>query len=413
MTKRKVVITGLGVIAANGISKTKFWEANVRGESGVDRIASFDASQYQTKIAAEVKDFNPADFMAELTARHCDRFSQFAIGCAKMAKDDSALKLDEQDPERIGVVMGSGLGGMFFYEKQLLVIQEKGPSRCNPRSVPRIMPNAPAAEVAIELKLKGPNLAVAAACASGNHALGQAFELIRRNKADIMFSGGTESPIIPYTFAAFDTLRVMSRRNDSPREASRPFDKERDGFVMGEGAAVLVLEELQHALKRNAPIYAEIIGYGLNSGAYHMVIPAPEGEDAARTMALALKDAGIKPRDVDYINAHGTSTSLNDKTETQAIKKVFGEYAHKIPVSSTKSMIGHAVGAAGAIEAAVCCLTIQNNVIAPTINYKNPDPDCDLDYVPNQARTQKVNVALSNSFGFGSNNATLIFRRYQ
>ncbi len=413
MEKRRVVITGLGVVAANGIGKDEFWQANIHGKSGVDLITAFDPSQYQTRIAAEVKGFDPLKFMDSLTASKSERFSQFAIGCAKMAKDDSGLKLDQEDSHRIGVVIGSGLGGMFFYEKQIIRIYENGPKKTNPRSVPRIMPNAPSAEVSIELNLKGPNLTIATACASGTHSLGQAYQLIHENKADVIFAGGTEATIVPYTFAGFDALRVMSRRNDIPQEASRPFDKERDGFVMGEGAAVLILEDLQHALKRNAPIYAECIGYGLTSGAYHMVIPVPGGEDAASTMAMALEDAGIKPQDVGYINAHGTATVMNDKAETRAIKKVFGAHARKIPISSTKSMIGHAIGAAGAIEAIVCCLTIQHNIIPATINYKCPDPECDLDYVPNHARDQKVDVVLSNSFGFGSNNATLIFRRYE
>ncbi len=413
MQKRRVVVTGLGVVAANGIGKDEFWQANINGKSGVGLITSFDASQYETRIAAEVKDFDPVKYMSGLTAARCDRFSQFAISSAKMARDDSSLDLEKADRRRIGVITGSGLGGMFFYEKQIVKIFKTGPQRANPRSVPKIMPNAPSGEIAIELGLKGPNLTVSTACASGTHAVGQACQLIRADKADIIFACGTEAAIVPYTFAGFDVLRVMSRRNESPQEACRPFDKERDGFVMGEGGAVLILEELQHALKRNATIYAECIGYGLTSGAYHMVIPAPEGEDAANTMALALEDAGIKPRDVDYINAHGTSTLLNDKAETQGIKKIFGEYAYKIPISSTKSMIGHSIGAAGAMEALVSCLVIQKNIIPPTINYKTPDPECDLDYVPNEARAELVDIVLSNSFGFGSNNATLIFRRYK
>lgn len=412
MDKRRVVITGLGVVSANGSGKKEFWEANIKGRSGVDVIKSFDASEYQTKIAAEIKDFDPLKFMAELTARKTDRFSQFAISCARMAENDSNLELEKEDMNSLGVVIGSGLGGMFFYEKQIAVIYESGIKKAHPSSVPRVMPNAASSQVAIELNLRGPNLTVTTACASGNHAIGQAYELILQNKAEIIFAGGTEATIIPFTFAAFDALRVMSKRNDAPPQASRPFDGKRDGFVMGEGAAILILEELNHALKRNAFIYAEIIGYGLTSGAYHMVMPSPEGEDAARTMALALKNAGLHPREINYINAHGTSTHANDKIETQAIKKVFGDYAYKIPISSTKSMIGHAIGAAGAIEAIVCCLAIKNNLIPPTINYTHPDSECDLDYVPNEARNQKVDVALSNSFGFGSNNATLIFRRF-
>lgn len=413
LSRRRVVITGLGIVAPNGIEKEEFWQANIKGKSGVDVIRSFDSSEYQTKIAAEVKNFDPLKYMPELTTHKADRFSQFAIACTKMAQDDNKLELEKEDPYRVGVSIGAGLGGMFFYEKQILAMYEYGPKKVHPGSAPRIMSNSPSGQVAIELKLKGPNLTIATACSSGNHALGQAYELIRQDRADIIFAGGTEAPIIPYTFAAFDALKVMSKRNDAPQEASRPFDKERDGFVMGEGAAVLILEELQHALKRNTHIYAEIIGYALTSGAYHMVMPVPNGEDAVKTMELALEDAGIKPKEIDYINAHGTSTQANDKAETQAIKEVFGEYAYKIPISSTKSMIGHTIGGAGAIEALVCALVIENNLIPPTINCKHKDFDCDLDYVPNEARKKKVEVALSNSFGFGSNNSTLIFRRFR
>lgn len=413
MNKRRVVITGLGVIASNGKGKDDFWGSNIKGVSGVDLIRAFDPAQYQSRIAAEVKDFDPLQFMEGANIGRADRFSQFAIASAKMAEKDSNLKLGVEDPYRMGVVIGSGLGGMFFYEKQILNMIERGAKKVHPASVPRVMPNAPAGLVSIELNLKGPNLTVSTACASGNHALGQAYEFIRQDRADVIFSGGAESPVIPHTFAAFDALRVMSRRNDAPQEASRPFDKERDGFVMGEGAGILVLEELNHAQERNAHIYAEIIGYGLTSGAYHLVIPAPDGEDAARTIFLAIQDAGIKPSDIGYINAHGTSTTANDKAETQAIKKVFGEHAYKIPISSTKSMVGHTIGAAGALEAIICCLVIENNIIPPTINYKYADPECDLDYVPGEARAQKTDIILSNAFGFGSNNSSLIFRRYK
>ncbi len=411
MHKNRVVVTGLGVVAPNGIGKDQFWQANVRGQSGVGPIKNFDPAQYKTQIAAEVKGFDPLQFMPQMVASKIDNFSQFAVASARMAEKDSEIKLKEEDPYRVGVVIGSCLGGMFFYEKQILRIYEDGPGKANPTSVPRIMPNAPAGTVSIELHLKGPSLTVATACASGNHAIGQAYNMIGEGRADVIFAGGTETPIVAYTFAGFDNLRVMSRKNDIPQEASRPFDAQRDGLVMGEGAGMVVLEELEHALKRNAPIYAELIGYGLNSGAGHLVMPVLGGEDAAQAMHLALVDAGIQPQDVDYINAHGTSTIANDRAETLAIKNIFKEYAYKIPISSTKSMIGHAIGAAGAIEAVVCSLVIKNNIIPPTINYQQPDPECDLDYVPNEARRQKVDVVLSNSFGFGSNNATLIFRR--
>lgn len=411
--KRRVVITGLGVLASNGIGKDLFWEANIQGRASVGPISKFDASAYQTRIAAQLKGFDPLQFMSEGMASRVDEFAQYALATARMAQKDSALKLEEEDPHRLGVVIGSGLGGMFFYEKQISAVIAHGPKKAHPSSVLRVMPNAPSGVVSIELGLKGPNMTVATACASGNHAIGQAYEMIAWNKADVLFAGGSEAPIVPYTFAAFDNMRVMSRRNDTPQEASRPFDKNRDGFVMGEGSGMLVLEELEHAQRRNATIYAEIVGYALTSGAQHMVIPIADGEDAARTMRLALADAGLEPSQVDYINAHGTSTTANDKAETLAIKDIFKQQAYKIPVSSTKSMIGHTIGAAAAIEAVVCCLAIQNNIIPPTINYQQTDGECDLDYVPNVARQHKVDVALSNSFGFGSNNATLIFRRLE
>lgn len=348
--RRRVVITGLGVVAPNGIGKVEFWEANVKGRSGVDFIKSFDTRDFQTKIGAEINDFDPLEFMSKSTIHHTDRFSQFAIACSKMAYEDSTLDLHQEDSDRMGVIIGTGLGGMFFYEKHILMMQEYGPKKVPPGSVPRIMANAPASQVAIELNLKGPNLTIATACASGGHAIGQAFELILQDKADIIFAGGTEAPFIRYTYAGFDALRVMSKRNDSPKKASRPFDKERDGFVMGEGAGILILEELDHALNRGTRVYAEIIGYSANSGAFHMVIPVKEGRDAAKAMAEALKEAKVSPKDVDYINAHGTSTIANDKAETQAIKEAFGDYAYKIPISSTKSMIGHTIGASGAFE---------------------------------------------------------------
>lgn len=407
MKKRRVVITGLGVIAANGIGKEAFWEANIKGISGVGLITRFHTSQFQTKIAAEVKDFTPMKYMEEMTANKVDRFTQFAIACAKMALEDSGLQLAQEDPYRVGVVLGSGLGGMFFYEKQILIMQESGHSKTHPASIPRVMPNAPSAHVSIEFHCKGPNLTVSTACSSANHALGQALEMIRQDKADIIFAGGTEAPLVFYNFAGFDALRVMTV------EACRPFDRDRDGLVMGEGAAVLLLEELEHAKQRKAEIYAELSGYGLTSGAQHMVMPDPGGEDAVQTMALALRDARLEPSEIDYINAHGTATQANDKAETRAIKKLFGKRAYEISISSTKSMEGHTLGAAGAIEAVVCCLSIGNNMIPPTINYQTSDPECDLDYVPNHARRHQVNVALSNAFAFGGNNASLVFKRYE
>jgi len=413
MNKRRVVITGLGVIASNGIGKDAFWKANVEGRSGVNRIEGFDTTSFRTKIAAEVKGFNPADYMDGHLANKIDRFSQFAIASTKMAMADGAYNLENDDPYRIGVILGSGLGGMFFYEKQILTMQERGHSKTHPASIVRVMPNAPASQVSIELNLKGPNITISTACASGNHAIGQAYELIKSGKADVIFSGGTEAPIVYYNFAGFDAMQVMTQNNEGCEEACKPFDKKRDGFVMGEGAGILVLEELGHALNRNAKIYAEIKGYGLTSGAKHMVMPVETGEDAVRTMSNALKESDIKPGEIDYINAHGTATQANDKSETKAIKDVFGAVAYKVPISSTKSMIGHAFGAAGALEAIVSCLSIENNLIPPTINYKDVDSYCDLDYVPNEARQKNVRTVLSNSFAFGSNNTTLILKEYR
>lgn len=408
---RRVVITGLGVIASNGIGKDAFWKANIQGKTGFNLIRKFDTSQFRTKMAAEVLDFDLCDYFDEIESDKIDRCAQFAIACAQMAVKDSNLILEKEDSYRVGVSMGSGLGGMFFYEKQILTMQKYGHSKTHPASITRVMPNAPAGHVAIEMHCKGPNLTISTACASGTHAIGQAYEFIKQNKAEVILAGGTESPIVYYNFAGFDAMHVMSANNENYQEACCPFDRSRDGFVMGEGAGILILEELEHALKRNARIYAEVVGYSLTSGAKHMVMPIEDGEDAAETIFFALKEAKLKSSQVDYINAHGTATQANDKAETSAIKKVFGKYAYKIPVSSTKSMIGHTFGAAGAIEAIICCLSIENNIVPPTMNYKNSDPLCDLDYVPHEARQHKVDVAVSNSFAFGGNNTVLILRR--
>jgi 3-oxoacyl-[acyl-carrier-protein] synthase II len=410
--KRRVVISGLGVVASNGIGKEEFWKANVAGVSGVSKIENFDVSDLDSKIAAQIKDFNPLKYISKEVARRTDRFVHLGLLANKLALEDSRLDLQKEDRYRIGVVIGSGLGGVLFHEEQILAGYEKGVHRLNPLCVPRISPNAIASHIAIELGLNGPNLVISTACASGTHAIGEAFRMIQDDVANIIFTGGTEAPLTRFNFGAYCAMRVLSQKNNAPQEASRPFDKKRDGFVMGEGAGCLVLEELGHARRRNAHIYAEIIGYAANSGAHHMVMPLESGKDAAEAMAACIKNAGIKPEEVNYINAHGTSTQANDKAETRAIKEVFTEYAYKIPISSTKSMIGHAIGAAGAIEAVVCCLTIKNNLIPPTINYEYHDPDCDLDYVPNQARQAKVDIVLSNSFGFGSTNACLLLRRY-
>jgi 3-oxoacyl-[acyl-carrier-protein] synthase II len=400
-SKRRVVITGLGVVAPNGIGKDTFWQANIEGKSGVDKITAFDVSNLESKIAAQVKNFDPLQYIPKEVAKRTDRFAHLGLASARMAIEDSKIDLEKEDRNRIGVVIGSGLGGVLFHEEQILAGYEKGVHRLNPLCVPRISPNAVSSHIAIQYGLLGPNMVISTACASGTHALGEAFRKIQDEEIDLCLAGGTEAPLTQFNFGAYDALKVLSKRNTSPQEASRPFDKERDGFVMGEGAAVLILEELNHALQRNAHIYAEVIGYTSNSGAYHMVMPQPNGKDAAQAISQALKDASLKPQDIDYINAHGTSTQANDKAETQAIKQVFSDYAHKIPISSTKSMIGHTVGAAGAIEALVCALVIENGIIPPTI-----------DYVPNQARKAQVNTVLSNSFGFGSTNACIIVRRY-
>lgn len=410
--KKRVVITGLGVVSPNGIGKDAFWEANLQGRSGVSFISSFDVSAFQTKIAAEVKGFDPSRYMPPETARKVDRFVQFGLASARLALEDSGLDLDRTDRERAGVIIGSGLGGILFHEEQILAAIDKGAHRVNPICVPRITPNAVAAHIAIQHGLLGPNMVVSTACASGNHAIGEALDKIRCGRADVVLAGGAEASITPYTFGAFYSLRVLSRSGRPPGEASRPFDHQRDGFVLGEGAAVLVLEDLESALRRGAHIYAEVASYGLTSGAHHMVMPKPGGEDAARTMRLALQDAGLRPEEVDYINAHGTSTKANDVAETQAIKEVFGPRAGHLPVSSTKSMIGHTIGAAGAIEAVASCMAIEHQVIPPTINYEHLDPECDLDYVPNVPRRAKVEVVLSNSFGFGSVNSSIVLRKY-
>ncbi len=413
MTRCRVVITGLGVVAPNGIGKEEFWQANIEGRSGVDLIKDFDTSNLGSKIAAQVKNLDPLKYISKEVAKRVDRFVYLGLASTRMALEDSKLNLEKEDRNRIGAIIGSGLGGVPFHEEQILAGYEKGVHRLNPLCVPRISPNAVSSHIAIQYGLLGPNMVISTACASGTHAIGEAFRKIQNGEIDICVSGGAEAPLTQFTFGAYDALKVLSKRNGSPQEASRPFDKERDGFVLGEGADILILEELTHALKRNAHIYAEIIGYASNSGAYHIVMPEPDGKDASRVMSQCLKDANLKPKDIDYINAHGTSTQANDKAETKAIKEVFADYAYKIPISSTKSMIGHTIGAAGAIEALVCALVIENNLIPPTINYKHKDPDCDLDYVPNQARSAKVNIALSNSFGFGSCNACLILKRYK
>lgn len=411
--KRRVVITGIGVITPLGSEKEKFWGNLTAGKSGTDYITHFDTKDFPSKIGAEVRDFNPLDFISPKEARRMDKFIQFAVAGAKLAVADANLNLDKIDRNRAGVLVGSGIGGIETIEREHRTLINKGPSRISPFLIPMLIVNMAPGQISITLGLKGPNSCVATACSSGTHAVGDAFKIIQRGDAEIMLSGGTETALTPLGFGGFCSMRALSTRNDQPEKASRPFDKLRDGFIMGEGAGIVILESLEHAQKRGAHIYSEIRGYGLTGDAYHMTAPAPGGEGAVRCMRMALKDADVSLEDVDYINAHGTSTPLNDKYETMAIKTVFGKSAHKIAVSSTKSMTGHLLGAAGGVETAVCALILERDIIPPTINYEHPDPDCDLDYVPNQARKAEVKVALSNSLGFGGHNATLVFKKFK
>ncbi len=409
--KRRVVVTGLGVISPIGCVKEVFWGNLIKGKNGIGPLTYFDASQYDSRIAGEIKDFAPHPFISNKDLRRMEKFVQFGVTAAKNAIDDSGIDVSKEDPYRIGVLVGSGIGSLRIIEEEHKVILEKGPSRVTPFLIPMLIVNMAAGHISIMIGVKGPNLCITTACASGSHAIGEAMRIIQYGDADVMIAGGTESCISTLGIGGFCALKALSTRNDEPERASRPFDKERDGFVMAEGCGIVILEELEHAKKRNAKIYGEIVGYGMTGDAYHMTAPDPEGEGAARCMANALKDANLKPEDVSYINAHGTSTMLNDKIETLAIKKVFGSHAKKVPVSSTKSMLGHQLGAAGAVEFIICCLSIERSIIPPTINYENPDPDCDLDYVPNKARQLKVNTCLSNSLGFGGHNATLCVKK--
>ena len=408
---RRVVVTGLGVISPVGNKIETFWQNLVQGKSGIGRISSFDASAFDSKIAGEVKQFDPSVCLSPKESRRMERFVQFAVYAAKEAYQNSGLDLSKEDPNRLGVLIGSGIGSLHAIEEEHKVLMEKGPSKISPFLIPTLIVNMAPGQVSISLGLKGPNSCVATACASGSHAVGDAFEVIQRGGAEVMVAGGTESCITPMGIGGFCAMKALSLRNGEPMKASRPFDLDRDGFVMGEGAGILILEEYEHAKKRGAKIYCEIVGHGMTGDAYHMTAPSPDGLGASRAMSQALERAHLAPEAVDYINAHGTSTPLNDKTETLAIKRVFKDHAKNLAISSTKSMTGHTLGAAGGLEAVVCCLTIQKNVFHPTINYEHPDPDCDLDYIPNQAREAKVDVCLSNSLGFGGHNATLIFKR--
>lgn len=410
--RNRVVVTGLGVISPIGIGDA-FWSSLVEGKSGIGRLTRLDPTAYSSQIAAEVRDFDPDAFLDRKEARKMDRFSQFGVAAARMAIEDAELDLAAEDQKRLGVVIGSGVGGIETMESQLQVLLNKGPGRVSPFLIPMMINNMAAAQIAISLGPKGPNMTIVTACASGTNAIGEALRLLQREEADVVFAGGAEAPLTKIAYAGFCAMRAMSVNNNAPTEASRPFDRKRDGFVIGEGAGILVLESLSHAIKRGAPIYCEVIGYGTTADGYHIAAPEPGGIGAARAIALALQDAGVSPEMVDYVNAHGTSTELNDKTETLAIKKVLGDRAYQVPVSSNKSMIGHLMGASGAVEAVATVLTIARGQAPPTINYQYPDPECDLDYVPNRVRKLSVRVAISNSFGFGGHNAVLVFKKYE
>lgn len=410
--RRRVVITGAGVISPIGNDLTTFWANLLAGKSGVGKVTSFDASEYPTQIAAEVKDFDPEAFIDKKEIRRTDRFVQFAIAAAKMAVQDARLEIGEHNAHRVGVNIGSGIGGLATWEEQHTVLMERGPRRVSPFFIPMMIANMATGQVSIELGAKGPASNAITACATSTNTIGDAFKLVQYGKADVMITGGAEATIRPLAFAGFCSAKAMSTRNDEPEKASRPFDLERDGFVMGEGAGIVVLEALEHAVKRGAPIIAEVIGYGMSADAYHITAPSPGGEGAARCMQDALDDAGIEPTKVGYINAHGTSTPAGDIAETLAIKNVFGEHAYRLAVSSTKSMTGHLLGATGGIEAIATALALRDQILPPTINLEKPDPECDLDYVPNQARRADIEVALSNTFGFGGHNATIVLKRY-
>lgn len=411
--RTRVVITGMGCVTPLGNDIPSFWQGLLAGRSGAGPITHFDTSEHKVKIAAEVKDFDGVAVFGRGEARRMDRFSQFAVFASRQAVEDANLNITEENRDRIGVVLGTGVGGLTTLFEQMQVYAQRGPDRVSPFLVPMMLPDTAPGMVAIYLGLRGPNLAVVSACASATNAIGEAAEIVRRGSADVILSGGTESVIVPIAIAGMANINALSTRNDDPERASRPFTLDRDGFVMGEGCAVLVLESLEHAQARGAPIIAEVTGYGTSNDAYHISAPAENGSGAAICMQLALDSAGLRPADINYINAHGTSTPLNDKSETAAIKTVFGEHAYQIPVSSTKSMTGHLLGAAGAIEAVACVKALQENILPPTINYTTPDPECDLDYVPNQPRQVETRHVMSNSFGFGGHNATIILSRYE
>jgi 3-oxoacyl-[acyl-carrier-protein] synthase II len=409
---RRVVVTGLGLVTPLGIGVDETWTALCKGQSGISEITRFDASAFDTKIAGEVKNFHPKDFLSKKEAKRTQLFIAYAVATSRMALEDSGLTIDKTNENRVGVLTGCGLGGLQLLEKTTVVLQKKGPQRVTPFYIPMIIGNMAPGMISIYLGAKGPNSSIATACASGTHAVGDAFKIIKRGAADAMITGGVESVITPTCIAGFNAMKALSTRNDDPERASRPFDRDRDGFVIGEGCGILVLETLDSALERGARIYAEICGYGMSGDGFHIAAPAPDGEGAARCMAAALADAQMTGDEIDYINAHGTSTQLNDVYETQAIKSVFNEKASSLAVSSTKSMTGHLLGGAGGIETVFTALTISEGIIPPTINLDHPDEECDLDYVPNTARKMDVKTAMTNSFGFGGTNATLILKKY-
>lgn len=414
MTKNRVVVTGLGVISPLGNDIASFWQAIKDGKSGIGKLTTFDASSFDSRIAGEVKIFEPSLYGISMKdTKRMDRFVQFAVASAKQALLDSGIDLAKTDLNRIGVIVGSGIGGLDIIEKEHNVFLQKGAARLSPFLIPMLIVNEAAGQVGITFGLKGPNSCVATACASGSHAIGDAFRILERGDADVMVAGGTESCIVPTGVGGFCALKALSTRNNEPQKASRPFERDRDGFIMAEGCGIVVFETLEHAKKRKAHIYAEMAGYGSSCDAYHVTAPDPDGDGASRAMTLALKDAKLNNGQINYINAHGTSTKLNDKIETLAIKRALGNYAKKVMVSSTKSMTGHLLGAAGGVEFIVCCLSIKDNIVPPTINYDHPDPECDLDYVPNTARCAKVDVCMSNSLGFGGHNAALVVKKFK
>lgn len=413
MSERRVVITGIGVVSPIGLGKQTFWDNLVAGTNGITRFEAFDSTEFDCKIAGEVKNFDPKPFFkTPKDTKRTDRFTQFAMAASKMAVADSGIDFDQIDLDRAGVMVGSGIGGLQSMETEAHRLADRGPSRVSPFTIAMMISNMASGMISMEFGLRGPNMCIVTACATANNSLGEAWRIIKFGDADCFVAGGTEATITPLGISGFAAMRALSCRNDEPSQACRPFDAQRDGFIMGEGAGILVIEELEHAKKRGAHIYCELAGYGVSADAYHMTAPLPDGNGAARAMQIAMKHAGVNPTDVDYINAHATSTPLGDQCETKAIKRALGSHAYKIAVSSTKSMTGHLLGAAGGVEMAACALAIQHGIIPPTINLENPDPECDLDYVPHTAREAKVKVAINNSFGFGGHNATLIAKEF-